>query len=341
MALKKIVFSICLAILVSGCGIMYKNKVPQKIRIEIDSNSVVNYGVRIPFKVQGYYADGKVKTINNHSSLKAEATTAEISSKSITPERFPLDFNDSIIHLKASFINDKVNLSDSISLPFNYKSNINLNFSGENGKNGGNGSRGNLNFLTRDGTDGKPGEDGGNGENGDDLNIFVWYNNDIYFIRIDNVTTQNSYFYKANYGSYTLQLDVSGGDGGDGGNGGKGANGKDAERKDGKTKNSGQGGHGGNGGNGGMGGSPGNVYVYIHPTAIGFEKRIRISQKVGQGGKIGEGNSGGTGGKEIDSDLRNIKGQDGYNGIEGQAGQNNNVINMEVLDFDILNYKPN
>ncbi len=136
MSLKKLIFFDCLSTFTLGCRILYKNKTPQKIQIEIDSSTVVSYGTDIPVKIITHYSNRKIRNINNHPYLTTSAKSTDLSSKVLIPRSFPLNFNDSIVQLKAFFIKDKIQLSGGISLPFNYNDNLKLDFSGKIGNEG-------------------------------------------------------------------------------------------------------------------------------------------------------------------------------------------------------------
>ncbi|MFK8039334.1 MAG: hypothetical protein AB8B74_13660 [Crocinitomicaceae bacterium] len=341
MQLKKLVSIIIIAQFAFSCSVIYKNRKPERIEIEMDANPPVNYSTPIPYKVVAYYSNGKSWDISSQNNLKLEVNGGEYSKKHITPTTYPIDFNDSILSISCSYQLKNILLNDSLKFPYNYHGHIKLDFSGKDGKEGQKGSKGSLNFLTRDGTNGSIGLNGEDGENGHDLTIYLWKIKSVFFIRINDHVQQKNYFYKAIEEDINLlELNIAGGNGGKGGDGAKGKDGKDAEIKNDKLKRAGNGGDGGSGGNGGNGGDPGNVTVFIHPSALGFEKRIKIFEQAGMGGKPGEGGLGGDGGNALNSEEVMSNGLVGEIGAEGIGGSASNFVTMDHKEFSIQSVQP-
>lgn len=341
MQLKKLVFLITFAQLIVSCSILYKNRKPEKIKIEIKANTSVNYTTPIPYKIIAYYSNEKTWNITNQNNLNLIVKGGKSSKRHITPTTYPKDFSDSILNIYCTYTIKNLLLKDSLLLPYNYNGNIKLDFSGTDGADGKIGAKGSLNFLTRDGSHGENGQNGLNGQNGHDLTLYIWKKDSLFHIRINDQITEAVYFYKANENrNNLLTLNTSGGKGGAGGKGGKGRNGKNAEIKNDKEKEAGIGGNGGNGGDGGNGGNSGKISVYIHNSAIGYEKRIKIYNNEGLGGNSGLGGPGGNSGEELNAEFLKAKGKTGVSGRKGVSGTENNHINMEVSLFDISSVEP-
>lgn len=340
MSIFKLFFLFSLSLLIFSCGILRKNKTPQTIQIKVHSGAAINYATPIPIDILATYANGKTRTISDNNSISIETTAGTVNKNTVSPIAFPVNFNDSTIHITAKFKNDTAIITDKLTLPFNYLSDLILDFSGEKGEDGEDGNKGALNFLTRSGTDGTAGENGQLGVDGHELMLHIWMANAKYYIRVADLTSKAVYYYAIKPTPYKLLINVSGGAGGNGGDGGKGADGKDAENKNGKAKDAGAGGNGGNGGNGGIGGVPGSVYIYLHPTATAIKNNIIIKQDLGQPGNLGNGSKGGQGGMTSTTGTYAPSGYDGSNGIVGFENQSDNIVSIDIQDFDTRLFQP-
>ena len=289
-----------LVLFCSACTILAKNKSVKAIEVSYSPEAVVTYNTIIPVKVYALLGNDKTKNITGNSLLKVETEGGTYRNKALYPLAYPLNFNDSLIKATFSFENNDSVLSKTIELPYNYKGDLSLDFSGQPGKDGADGTKGQLNVISRDGVNGGNGEDGMNGENGHELLINIWKTGELYFWRVNDITVDSFYCYKTSEITSSITINASGGKGGIGGDGGKGKNGKDGTSKKDKLKPPGNGGNGGNGGHGGQGGNGGNVYVFVHSNASDIISKINIISNGGQPGQNGEGGAEGKAGIPLD-----------------------------------------
>jgi hypothetical protein len=338
---KNLFFLSLIVLLVSGCAIFKGKGKFTHISFKYDLNAQINYGKSFPLKVMANYANGKTKNISSKSDLKVKVRGARYSNEKIVIGNYPQKFKEDVIYFKATYaVNDKF-YTDSIKIPFNYLGGVKLSFQGNNGAGGEKGGRGKTSVLFRHGKDGESGGNGADGGIGDDLSVYVWKENNLFMIKVYNMVSDKSFFYKAKDKTSFFKLLVYGGSGGEGGNAGNGGDGKNGVKKDEKIKKPGQGGNGGNGGNGGAGGQGGSVYAFVHPSAASFKEKIQVLNNGGVGGKAGSFGKGGDAGSPLEGQDTPSNGNNGVVGINGMGGSSGDVISIEVQDFDIEDVKNN
>ncbi len=335
--IKKFILLLLIPFLIQSCGLYFKNKTPKSIRVEAEIDAV-NYGIPIPYRVYAVYSNGKTWNISNHDDLAIHIKGGSVDKRNIIPIQYPTTINDSIVEVDFTFTPKQKSFNTQLTIPFNYKGTINLDFNGANGAAGETGKKGKWNSLTRNGKAGENGGDGNFGENGNDLVIHVWQEKNYYHIRIQNLTSNQTYRYKTNQNTDKIIINARGGNGGDGGDGGKGGDGKDGEIKKGKTKPAGDGGNGGDGGQGGNGGHGGNVFVYIHENAIGFQNIMTFNTNGGIKGEGGNGNTGGDPGKALPNSKTALKGGNGNDGYEGIDGNITPLAAFEITTFEFSDF---
>ena len=331
-----------LAFIFSACSIFKGGKkVVTSISFQYDPNSPINYGYKLPIKVIANFSNGKTKNITSKDDLLLTIKGATYSNGIIYCNSNPIRFQKDTIYLNATYTKNKKIHKQSLILPFNYKGSLNFNYNGSRGKNGSDGGKGSTSLFFRHGKDGDAGLIGSTGHVGHDLTVFIWKELSLYYVKLYDMTTDKTYYYKANDNTNFYNFNVFGGNGGNGGDGGKGGNGKDGAKTENKTKSPGSGGDGGIGGSGGNGGKGGNVYVFIHPNATGFQNKITTNNVGGTGGLAGGGGKGGLTGVTLEGQNSKDEGTTGQNGDNGLRGASGDVINIEVQQFDIKDVKNN
>lgn len=336
---KQIIFLFLLTVLVSACSIFKGGKKEVTgISFEYDVNKPVNYGYRLPIKIIASYSNGKSKDVTSKDGLSIDISGAKYSNGIIRCNSNPTSFQKDTIYLKASYLKNEKTFTKSVVLPFNYKGSLNFNCNGSKGFRGGDGSKGGTSMIFRYGKDGTAGLSGSDGTIGHDLTVFIWKELSLFYIKIYDMTSEKTYYYKANNNTTSYNYYVNGGQGGQGGKGGDGKDGKKTEKK---TKLPGDGGNGGIGGPGGNGGKGGNIYIFIHPTATDFQNKIYTNNNGGAAGAGGSGGKGGSAGTPLEGQSAKNSGSTGGNGINGLTGANGDVINIEVQQFDIEDAKNN
>lgn len=194
-------------------------------------------------------------------------------------------------------------------MPYNYKGDLVLNFSGRSGKDGsGIGVRSGTADDSPD--DGRDGTDGGNGSDGPTIHVYVDMIHDgaldtyLLLISVNNKDTEKEYIYRLNPIGSKCTVYSRGGDGGKGGDGEYGGNGNYAH-----------GANGGSGGNGGHGGNGGSISFYFNSRTIAYKGLFTGDTSGGDGGAKGARGEGGEARTEGYSD-----GAAGRSGASGQRG---------------------
>jgi hypothetical protein len=330
----KIIPFIFALVIINSCSIFKKKGSISGIKIIYDNSQDINYGKKVKFKVIANYSSGKSKNIIGKKGLVINVVDATFNKDYFILPKYPSKLKDDKVYIHATYsINDKI-YKDSVTIPYNYKGKVSLKFNGENGVSGSNGKNGKISVIFKDGNHGSAGTNGANGKVGHDLQMYVWKENQMYLIKVIDMTTNKNYFYKANENTLSYYIYVNGGAGGNGGNGGDGGNGKNAIKTDKKNKSAGIGGNGGTGGNGGNGAKGGNVYVFIHPNAENFKSKMVIYNQGGKAGKAGTGGKAGSAGKDLDGQISKNNGKQGTSGKVGVEGVSGDVISIEIMEFD-------
>lgn len=327
----------------SACSIFQHNRTLTEIEIRLEDNQEVNYGNTINYDIYAIYSNGKEKKINKEEELSLQVSGAKYNQKQgkIYLPSYPTEFLSDSIYISAEYHHNGVTKTDSTFIVYNYKGSTYLYFNGTKGTQGGAGRDGKTPLLFRDGTDGMGGEAGVQGGKGHDLTVYIWKEKETYFIKIIDLTADTTYFYKANQMSTVFAIFSNGGQGGQGGSGGDGGNGKDGLVSSSKTRVPGDGGNGGNGGQGGVGGQGGNIYVFIHPYAVDFQPKLKLTNEGGNPGAGGNLGKAGQGGKAATGQTAGSPGVDGVKGSAGYQGPAGDIINVEVMAFDIETEKNN
>lgn len=323
----------------SACGIAKGGKKATGIEFIYDNNLSINYGYSFDFDTYLIFSNGKQKKVTGKDELQIDIEGASYRNGVIYCNDYPTSFQDDKIKVKATYSYKEKIFTKEASFEFNYLGNLFMRFNGEEGQNGMDGSNGSSSLLFRWGTDGSDGGMGGKGGNGADLTVHVWkdLNTGLYKMKVFNLITNNTYYYKTADVPYEIRIFVNGGRGGKGGAGGNGGDGKDGKKTDKKTKDPGNGGNGGNGGMGGTGGDAGNVYIFVHPNAAEIQGRFRIYNEGGAGGDGGPGGRAGSGGKALEGQEAATEGNAGIGGEGGVGGYSGGVVEIVVEEFDIEN----
>jgi hypothetical protein len=334
-----------LVVLISACSIFKGgNKTVTSISIQYDVTKPINYGYRLPIKVIANFSNGKTKDVTSKNDLSITVKGAKYTNGIIYCNSNPIGFQKDTIYLNASYTRNEKKYVQSLILPFNYKGGINLNHNGSKVGNAIDGEKAGTSLFFKHGKKGDVGLDGRAGGVGHDLTVFIWQELSLYYLKVYDMTTDKTYYYKANNNTKSYNFNICGGKGGQGGSGGQGGEGKDGTKTETKTKLPGTGGDGGNGGAGGNGGKGGSIYIFIHPSATGFQNKIYTNNIGGTAGKGGAGGKGGLSGTPLETlSKKNTvnNGRNGVDGIDGLIGASGDVINIEIQQFDIQEAKNN
>jgi hypothetical protein len=337
----KFLHSLFLLSLITGtlysCGTIRKLGTPVGIKIEVDESENIYYGHRFKLRTYMVYDKGFTKEITGKSGLSYRIKGGTNKKERITAEWYPTSFTGDTIFAEVTYSKKNYLFTAKKAFPFNYKGNLVLDFNGQNGSSGADGGNGGTSILFRSGKDGDPGLDGDVGDNGHDLTMHAYKNpnNDFFYIRLTDLVTSNSYYYKYKDLGYPIKIYSNGGKGGKGGDGGNGGDGKDGVITEKKTKSPGDGGNGGIGGNGGPGGNGGAVYVFLHPSAQVLQSKITLFNFGADGGEAGPGGKAGKAGDPEDGQNEALNGVEGNSGYPGVKGENGPVILITIEEFDI------
>ncbi|MEO9533053.1 MAG: collagen-like protein [Crocinitomicaceae bacterium] len=328
--------SFLFTLILSSCGTA-RLGAPQEISIKYDTKKDVHYGKTIPFSVYVKYEKGATKDVTKKSETTYVIEGGRISGEQIIVEDRPLSFEVDKVVVKATYTLKDEKLEKTITIPFNYKGDLIIDFSGEDGMDGEDGKNRGSALLSRDGKDGDDGGDGENGGDGNTISAYIYKDtiNHFYKIKVSNIDDGKNYYYKTKDFSHKIKFLADAGHGGDGGDGGNAGDGKDAKVKEDKTKDAGDGGDGGNGGNGGNAGNAGSVFVFIHPSAYSLKEIISGSSNPGIPGVAGTAGEAGVAGTVLEGQEYK---QDGVPGVPGFAGVHGSVgsgVMISVEDFDI------
>jgi hypothetical protein len=320
----------------SGCAVFKSGKKPVELEIRYNDGNYINYGKNFPVEIYVKYSNGKEKEVTGKDELTVTAAGAFYGNGYVQIDAYPKKITSNQIKISATYTKDEVTLKDEVTIPFNYKGDIEIAFTGRQGSNGSTGENGVTPLLFRDGKEGGSGGPGGDGGSGDNLTLYVWKDSmEFYYIRVNNLTTSQTYIYKIKKSDYRFHMNVSGGQGGTGGKGGQGGDGKDGSNNNNKLKAPGNGGMGGTGGIGGTGGKGGNIYVFIHPNAAEIQHIFTCNNFGGSGGYGGEGGSGGRGGTPLEGQTAGSAGVNGSKGTSGYNGAAGDVFTILIENFDI------
>ncbi|MFT4602992.1 MAG: hypothetical protein ACI857_003179 [Arenicella sp.] len=333
---KQIFALILFASIAFSCG-SKKWGTPTGIEMRHAENAEINYGKK--FRVQTFlkYDSGKEKDVTDKTELKLRSKGAELSGSFISISSYPTSFQNDTIVVTASYVKKDLNFSIGKKIPFNYKGELMLQFSGEEGLAGTIGSDGSTPLLFRSGKPGDAGGLGGNGGTGHDVSVHIYKSekDSLYYIKVTDLNASQIFFFKNKDVGFPITIHSTGGRGGQGGLGGDGGDGKDGKKTEKKVKSPGSGGSAGDGGIGGIGGNGGTVFVIIHPSAKEIQSRITAYVLGGPGGEGGPGGAGGKGGGPLEGQEKGSDGLSGDMGAQGAQGIVGMPIQMIVEDFDI------
>lgn len=323
--------------LIVSCSIFKSNKKIVRVEIVHDETANINYGHDFNVNVYAVFDNGKRKNITGKSELEINVKGGNFEDDMVRIDAYPTNWKADTVHIEAVYKTEIDTFAHEVRIPFNYKGEINLDFSGQAGAKGSNGTNRGTPLVFRDGNDGEDGEQGADGKPGNDLAVLVWKDTSDgkYRIKITNLMTNTNYYYTYLYTGSPFIIMANGGVGGEGGNGGDGGTGKDGVVKDNKDKRPGDGGNGGNGGTGGSGGSGGTVYLTFHPNAIALRDKITVHNFGGDGGQGGLAGEAGKPGDPAEGQDNGEPGTEGIPGIMGQMGSiGQTVILVETFDFE-------
>lgn len=336
--IKKIIPFLFAGLLMSllSCSVFKSGKKPVELEIRYNDGNYINYGKYFQVEFYVKYSNGKEKEVTGKDELSVNTAGASYSNGYVYIDGLPTKISSNQVKISASYVKDEITLKDEVTIPFNYKGDIEISFTGRQGSTGSSGENGATPLLFRDGKEGGSGGIGGDGGPGDNLTLYVWKDSmEFYYIRVNNLSTSQTYIYKIKKTGYRFHMNVSGGQGGTGGKGGSGGDGKDGSNSNNKVKAPGNGGMGGNGGIGGTGGKGGNVYIFIHPSAADIQQIFSCYNYGGSGGYGGDGGNGGRGGTPLEGQTAGSAGPQGSKGASGYNGANGDVFTILVENFDI------
>lgn len=332
----KYIFYFVLFISLTSCGIFKKNKQIESIDIVYANDAKVNYGHSFQIEVKATYSNGKSRDIASKKGVEISASGGSLNGRTIYIDGYPQSLRKDTVFIKAKYVSDEKDFSTEKAIPFNYRGDLSISFSGEQGAPGEDGSNGSTPLLFRDGKTGGDGLTGGTGFNGDDLSVNIWKtDNGLYRIKVINLITNETFNYTWKDIGYKLIFNLNGGQGGPGGNGGRGGDGKDGVITEKKNKRPGDGGDGGNGGIGGQGGNGGSLYVFLHPNAEELRTKIILYNFGGSGGGPGKGGQAGTPGTPESGQDSAEEGIEGVPGTEGPEGTSGIPLQLAIEAFDI------
>ena len=333
----KLLFAFLFIVLLSGCGSYKSLQIDKisKLEFEYNPNQDLQYGADFEAKVYAVMLNGEEIDITDNKKLSIQNSdikylyghTFKVIKKPIARE------NKLTVQLKLDGKDDET-ISSSHQVLLNFKGPLYITANGKNGGAGADGKDKSNAILFRNGGDGDRGENGKNGKPGDNLQIYVWKDQDSLFINVSNLTQSVKWKYKATLSSL-ISISASGGDGGVGGNGGDGGDGKDGIINSEKNKLPGNGGDGANGGNGGNGGSPGSIQIIFHENATNYQSQFNYTLNSGAGGS---GGTGGKAGKAGTAEIGQEPGIDGSNGNAGMNGMNGAGVNSPVISIQAFNW---
>lgn len=334
---KKATFILFIGFFLVSCSIFRSDKDIVDIEINYDKDAAIHYGREFNVNVYAIYKNGKRRNISRKSDLSVNVEGGDFTNGTVKIEQYPTSWLPDSLKVEATYSTETDSFSTQKSIPFNYKGELKLDFSGQAGTDGRKGKDRGTPLLFRDGNDGGDGEKGNNGEQGNDLTVLIWKapNHDYYRIKITDLIANINYYYTYRYTGSPLIIMSNGGMGGEGGNGGDGGTGKNGVSTDEKDKRPGDGGNGGNGGDGGMGGDGGTVYITFHPNAIALKDVITVYNfggDGGQGGLAGEAGEPGDPANEQDAGEYGVEGNSGQMGLNGNMGET--IIVTEPFDFE-------
>ncbi len=333
---RLLIFSFIVAILSISCGAK-KWGTPVGMQINYSETDNVNYGHSFRVQTILVYSTGKTKDITKEKETTYKIQGGKINGNRVSVPGYQKSFGENKVKLEASYTKKDVHYSLSATFPYNYKGDLIIKRNGANGHVGSEGEKGKGNMLFRNGTDGQDGGNGSDGADGHDLTLHIYKDtiNDIFKIKVTDVSTTNVFYYKNKDMGFPIKIFSNGGHGGAGGNGADGKDGKDGRMKEDKEKFPGDGGNGGNGGDAGSGGTGGSIYIFIHPSASGIENRIVSYANAGNAGIGGKGGLAGEAGKPLEGQDGAKNGTAGTLGQIGLMGNPGPPLQMSVEDFDI------
>ena len=308
------------------------------IFLELNNNQNFNKGQTFDFKIMAKLKNGKIKEITEHKNLIIGGEGLEIKKEN----RILILPNDNCkqakVMLNYALVKKGAVISDSQEVRFNYKGNIDLDYSGSIGENGEDGKNGIFKgAVFKDGSDGGNGASGASGENGKNIKLFMVQDtiSEAFKIKVLEINSKNLLCYLSKKQSPIVYINLSGGNGGKGGDGANGLDGDDAKiNSKGKEKRAGLGGNGGNGGTGGTGGDGGSAEVFLHQNVSNLSSNIKMSNNGGAPGNAGLGGGAGSGGKYLTEGAAQ-SGNQGLNGSLGENGLNGlPVVFKVVTDYD-------
>lgn len=320
-----------------SCALLNGTKKITSISYEIPSNAEINYGSSFQIEFYANYSNCKKKNITGKSDLIVEVDGGSYSKGRIKLPEYPEQWLKDTLTVSASYSLKEDTFRIQENIPFNYRGEVEIDFSGIQGATGTNGADRGTPLVFRNGNDGGDGLTDQVGQNGDDLTVLVWKDItlDLFKIKITSLSQDKTYYYTDKNNGFPFRILSNGGPGGVGGKGGKGGNGKDGVINDKKNKRPGNVGNGGNGGQGGNGGNGGVVYMTFHPNATAIENMIVVYNFPGDGGQGGDGGQAGEPGEPApgqDSGEPGTEGQPGIMGINGAPG--NTIIELQPFDFE-------
>lgn len=129
----KIILNFLIISFIFSCG---SSKYVEDINIDMDDISSVYYGNVIKLNSTISYSNGKTKKAGRKDNLIINVIGGSYSNGNITIDNYPSNFDQNSITVQATYTNKDINLSKELTIPFNYESDLKLDFRGEHGEHG-------------------------------------------------------------------------------------------------------------------------------------------------------------------------------------------------------------
>lgn len=327
--------------LIAACGTTKKIEISSIKTVYLERNPVepAQFGGVIEGRIMARLTNGEEIDVSNNRNLTFNSTDLSRQfGKKYKVVKHPQSFDDNLV-LVQYIINEKESTATYIdSIRLNQRGDLKIDSKAPNGTDGQDQKNRSTPLVWRDGNDGDHGTPGTNGQDAGDYIAYIWKEDAAYFIYVQNILTKEEWRYKC-LEPGTISFDVSGGNGGDGGDGGDGGTGKDGKQEGDKVKTPGNGGDAGFGGNGGNGGNAGSVVCFLHSNAAELELKISFNVSGGAGGQGGNKGKPGQPGKPLDGQTASLVGRTGRNGRPGFRGNDGQMPEVSILEFDYSGYK--
>ena len=328
-----------LGLITVSCG---TNKIQleniQNIAVEYDKTKAINYGDSVRVDFYSVQLSGERTNISNSFQLEIIGDGLRYERKNnylyIEKKPFKKDIDRLPFSTTLSKKDDVVTFQHELNL--NFSGPLHINVSGEDGDKGRDRMSRLRPALLSDGKDGRDGDNGLHGKDGPSLKVHIWKNEDMYYVRLKQTTSDTVYYYQTT-NKDNMVIQATGGNGGRGGDGGNGSRGKKGKKTEDSSLQPGVGGDGGDGGNGGNGGKGGSLEVIVHPSAVDVLPTLKILNHGGAAGIAGKAGEPGKAGKPASGQKAVADGKKGKDGKAGLFGENGPQPVIKTEDFNFNN----